>query len=137
MVSRKWLWGWLLPSAVLMGGCENSATAFAVEGREHALILVREQSLPFSEVDQFVLVSRMPFCQRRWRIQPDGSPLTPIRVYAAGDRLWALEQRGRWYLASTEECRVQPWQNPDPARLMGLVGTFAEHDGQIRFTPAK
>jgi hypothetical protein len=134
---HRLLWAAMIPVTMFLAGCENSATAFMIDGREHALILVREQSLPFSEVNQFILVTRMPHCQRRWRIQPDATPLAPIKVYAAGERLWALEQKGRWYLASTEECQVQVWQTPDPARLMGLVGTFTNQEGQIRFTPAK
>lgn len=135
--NSRWRWGLLAVAALGGTGCENSATAYMIEGREHALILVREQRLPFAEIEQFVLVSRMPHCQRRWRIQPDGSPMAPVKVYAAGDRLWALEQKGRWYLASTEDCQVQVWQNPNPSQLLGLVGTFEAREEQPRFTPAK
>ncbi|MFN4021447.1 MAG: hypothetical protein ACK4JZ_01135 [Hydrogenophilus thermoluteolus] len=124
-------------AALVLTGCENSATAYQIEGREHALILVREQRLPFAAIEQFVVVSRLPVCQRRWRIQEDGTPMTPMRVYHAGDLLWALEQKGRWYLATTEDCKVQRWPNPNPQSLGPLVGSFQEKDGQVVFVAAQ
>ena len=49
----------LLP---LLAACENSATAFMVEGKEHALILVREQKVFWTdEVKQAVIAAVAPF----------------------------------------------------------------------------
>lgn len=127
----------LAVAAAFLSGCENSATAYPIDGREHALILVREQRLPFAAIEQFVVTSRLPVCQRRWQIQNDASPMTPMRLYAAGELLWALEQKGRWYLASTEDCKVQRWERPNPEGLGPLVGTFQEKDGQVAFVPAR
>src|SRR5690606_4357299 len=60
----------------------------------------------------------------------------PMKVYEAGDLLWALEQGGRWYLASTEDCRLQAWDKPDPQALGPLVGTFLHREGVLVFEPA-
>ncbi len=132
-VLRNTLLALLLP---LLAACENSATAYSVEGAQHAIILVREQPYFWtSTVNQAVIASRLPECQRRVAIHPDATTLTPMEVYEAGDRLWALHQGERWYLASTERCLVQDWaapvQPPGP-----LVGTFRLEDGAPTFVPA-
>ena len=131
---RTW---WLIPLlATLLAGCENSGVAYMVEGKDHALILVREQKLFWSdEIDQAVVVSRLPDCQRRVAIWP-GSPGGPsMEIYEAGYRLWALNQGRRWYLASTDKCMVQDWNDPPATPPGALVGTFEMRDGQMQFDP--
>ena len=91
----------------VLAGCENSATAYMIDGSQHALILVREQKFFWDdELRQAVVVSRLPACQKRIRIHPGSTELVEMRVYQAGDMLWALQQGARWYLAGTEECRL-------------------------------
>jgi hypothetical protein len=114
--------------------CENSATAYSLETSQHALVLVREQSYFWDrEVKQFVVASRLPHCQRKIRIYPDGTDLTEMEVYEAGDRLWALHQGARWYLASTEKCRVQDWDNKDGKPPGAKVGSFRLEGGVPAF----
>lgn len=127
-------WVWLLCAAPLLAGCENSATAFTVDSSQHALILVREQPYFWtSSVDQALVVSRLPQCQRRVKIHPDATTLTTIEVYSAGDLLWALRQGGRWYLASTATCQVQDWDNQGGEVPGPLVGHFALRNGSPTF----
>lgn len=123
--------------ATLLAGCENSGTAYMVDGKDHALILVREQRFFWSdEIDQAVVVSRLPDCQRRVAIWP-GNPTGPaMDVYEAGYRLWALNQGPRWYLASTDKCMVQDWNDPPVSPPGALVGTFVMRDGEMQFDPA-
>ena len=124
----------LLP---LLAACENSATAFMVEGKEHALILVREQKVFWTdEVKQAVIASRLPNCQKRVTIHPGVRELVDMQVYEAGDRLWALHQGNRWYLAGTEECRLQDWDNPGSQPPGKLIGSFVLKDGAPAFVPA-
>lgn len=114
--------------------CENSATAYSMETSQHALVLVREQSYFWdSEVEQFVVASRLPHCQRKVKIHPGGTELTEMEVYEAGDRLWALHQGSRWYLASTEKCLVQDWSNTDGKPPGAKVGSFRLKDGVPAF----
>ncbi|HRA81259.1 MAG TPA: hypothetical protein PL024_07125 [Thauera sp.] len=124
----------LLP---LLAACENSATAFMVDGKDHALILVREQKVFWSdEVKQALVASRLPKCQKRVTIHPGSTTLVEMRVYEAGERLWALQQGNRWYLASTEVCRVQDWDNAEGRPPGRLVGSFVLKDGASAFVAA-
>lgn len=123
----------LLP---LLAACENSATSMAVESKDHALVLVREQPYFWNdEVKQYIVASRLPVCQRRVKIHPDRAAMTPVSVYEAGHLLWALNQGGRWYLASTEGCQVQDWDNPGGQPPGSAVGSFGQRDGETVFTP--
>ncbi|MDR2881649.1 MAG: hypothetical protein LBV29_07090 [Azoarcus sp.] len=120
----------------LLAACENSATSMMVEDRNHALVLVREQPYFWSnEVVQYIIASRLPDCQRREKIHPGTVAMSPMAVYEAGYLLWALDQGGRWYLASTEECRVQPWDNPGGQPPGPIVGSFEQRNGEVVFIP--
>ena len=121
----------------VLAGCENSATAYMIDGNQHALILVREQKFFWGdELRQAVVVSRLPACQKRIRIHPGSTTLVEMKVYAAGDGLWALHQGARWYLAGTEECRLQDWDNPGNRPPGALAGSFVLKDGAPAFVPA-
>lgn len=124
----------LAVTAPLLSGCENSATAYTIDTSQHALILVREQPYFWtSEVDQYVIASRLPNCQRKVRIHPDGKVLTEIEVFEAGYRMWALRQGARWYLAGTEQCLVQDWANPTGEPPGERIGAFRLRDGKPLF----
>jgi len=122
----------------LLAGCENSATSYKVDsGHHHALVLVREQPYFWRQsVNQFIVVSRLPGCQRKVAIHPDSTTMTPIELYEAGDLLWALRQGERWYLASTERCLVQDWPNPSGEPPGPAVGRFQGAPGGAEFVPA-
>lgn len=127
----------MLLALPVLTACENSATAYTVDTSQHALILVREQPYFWTPtVNQFLIVSRLPYCQRKVRIHPDDKHLTEIEVYEAGPRLWALRQGPRWYLASTEQCQVQDWDNASGEAPGTSVGTFALRDGTPGFLRA-
>ena len=119
-----------------LAACENSATAYMVDGSQHALILVREQPYFWTaDVEQALIVSRLPACQRKVKIHHSSTEMVEVEVYAAGDLLWALRQGGRWYLASTERCLVQDWVN-DGGAPGPLVGHFRLKDGKPAFIAA-
>lgn len=121
----------------LLAACENSAVAYSIEGNKHAITLIREQPYFWDdEVRQFVVAARLPHCQRKVSIHPGRTAMTDIEVFAAGDQMWALHQGPRWYLASTEECRVQDWDNAAGTPPGALVGRFHLKDGSPVFTVA-
>ncbi|MDD2873671.1 MAG: hypothetical protein PHG21_08580 [Azoarcus sp.] len=123
--------------APLLSACENSAVAYSIEGKEHAITLLREQPYFWSdEVTQYVVAARLPKCQRKVRIHPGLTRMTDLEVYEAGYQMWALHQGARWYLASTEECKVQDWDNPDGNPPGVLKGHFHMKDGDPVFSPA-
>lgn len=122
----------------LLVGCENTAVSYSIDGNREAVILVREQPWFWSsEVNQAVIVSRLPACQRRVSIKPGSTQSLKMEVFVAGDRLWALREGPQWYLASTEQCLVQDW-NDAPATPPGkAVGTFLYKDGTVVFEGAE
>lgn len=133
----RWRRGTIVALCALgLAACEDAAIGYRIAGVNHALVLERQQPFPWSEVKQAVVVSRLPQCQRKYPIAPDRAEMTPMKVYEAGDLLWALEQGDHWYLASTEDCRLQPWDKPDPQALGTLVGTFRHRDGVLVFESA-
>ncbi len=137
MMCRRVLFCAIVLVLPLLAACENSATSMAIENKDHALVLIREQPHLWSnEVEQYIVVSRLPDCQRRVKIHPDRTMMTPIAVYEAGHLLWALNQGGRWYLASTEGCQVQDWDNPGGQPPGAFVGGFGQRDGKNVFTSA-
>lgn len=136
MLDRRLL---LLPLVLLgLTGCENSATAYKIEGSEHALMLVREQRYFWSdEIEQAVVVARLPKCQRRVAIWPGSGEGPAMDVFEAGYQLWALQQGRRWYLASTEKCLVQDWADAPASPPGARVGSFRMRDGVMVFEPAQ
>ncbi|MBL8437401.1 MAG: hypothetical protein JNM61_04300 [Zoogloeaceae bacterium] len=127
----------LLGALPLLAACENSAVPFAIDANREALILVREQPYFWSDrLEQAVVASRMPQCQRRVTIKPGSKASLKMEVFEAGSQLWALHQGNNWYLASTEKCLVQDWAAP--AQPPGpLVGTFTLKDGVPAFVPVQ
>ena len=66
---RRWRALAVLMLAPLLVACENSATSYSIAGSQHAMILVREQPYFWDdEVRQFVVVARLPHCQKQQRL---------------------------------------------------------------------
>ena len=63
----------ILAAVPLLAACEYEGAAYLIEGKDHSISLVREQRWFWSsEVEQAVVVSRMPTCMRRHDIKPGG-----------------------------------------------------------------
>lgn len=61
----------ILAAVPLLAACEYEGAAYLIEGKDHSISLVREQRWFWSsEVEQAVVVSRMPTCMRRHEIRP-------------------------------------------------------------------
>lgn len=130
----------LLPAllAFTLSACENAAAPYMIDGAAHAITLVREQRwFCSSEVEQALVVSKMPNCQRRFAIRSGTTDSLKIEVFIAGDELWAFRDGRYWYLASPEKCRVQEWIDP-PATPPGReIGVFVMRDGGVVFEPVQ
>ena len=127
----------LLAASLALTGCENAAAPFMIDGQEHAISLIREQRYFWSdEVEQSLVVSRLPRCQRRYPIIPGNPDSVSIEVFEAGTLLWAFRLGELWYLVSTEQCLIQEWEDA-PAEPPGRrVGEFTRSDGQLVFEVA-
>jgi hypothetical protein len=127
----------LLAVLPFLAACENGAVSMMIDGRTHAVVLVREQHYFWNDtVEQSIIASRLPDCQRKVKIHPGRTAMTPIEVYEAGEMLWALRQGNQWYLVSTGECRVQDWNKPGDQSPGHAMGRFELRDDKIVFTPA-
>ena len=129
----------ILAAVPFLAACENEGIAFLIGGsKDESLSLLREQRWFWSdEVEQAIVVSRMPTCLRRHEIRPGVAGSVKVEVYEAGDYMWALKQGKNWYLAGTEKCEFQRWKDA-PAEPPGkLVGTFTRKNDKLEFVPAE
>jgi hypothetical protein len=108
-----------------------------IDGQDHAISLIREQRYFWSgEVEQSLVVSRLPKCQRRYPIEAGTTGDVRIEVFEAGTLLWAFRQGSTWYLAGTEKCLLQPWPDAPPTPPGREVGSFVRVEGELAFVPA-
>lgn len=127
----------LAVATMALMGCENSAAPFMIDGSQHAISLIREQRYFWSsEVEQAMVVSRLPKCQRRYPIEPGTKDSVRIDVFEAGSLLWAFRQGSKWYLAGTEKCLLQEWADAPSEPPGREVGSFTRVDGELAFVPA-
>ena len=128
----------VLVAVPLLAACEYEGTAFLIDGKDQSITLVREQRWFWSdEVEQAVVVSRMPTCMRRHNIKSGVTGSVKMEVYEAGDSLWALKQGKNWYLVGTENCELQRWKDAPDEPPGKLAGTFSRKSGQLEFIPAE
>lgn len=123
-------------AASLLAGCENDAASYQIDGKEHALILMRDQRYFWSDNTELnVVVSRLPDCQRRYPLNSAPLPKAQLSVYEVAPTQYQLQQGDHWYLADTGGCTLQPMEAaPDaPGKL---IGTFDRKDDRLRFIPA-
>lgn len=124
--------------SLLLSGCENNATAYEIEGRNHAISLFREQPYPYSkEVKQAIVVSRFPSCQRRYKILPGTQKGPRMELWQLQDQLFVASQGRNWYVIGTEKClvqRMEPTGDTPPGRLLGR---FELKEGVLAFVPER
>lgn len=127
----------VLAAVPLLCACENEGIAFLINGKEESITLLREQQWFWSDqVNQAIVVSRMPTCLRRHEIKPGTAGSVKIEVYEAGYMLWALKQGRNWYLASTEKCEFQRWKEAPTEPPGRLAGTFTRKNDRLEFIEA-
>lgn len=132
-------WGALAASLALTG-CENNAASYEIDNdKNHSISLLREQSIAWvGDVQQRFVVSRFPVCQRRFTVDPSGPKMKRIEIYEVRPRLYAAQQGDTWYALTTEDCRVQKFDQPPPVIPPGrLVGAFQKKDGDLIFKPVE
>ena len=130
------LLAWLpLLLLVPLTGCENSGVSYMIEGdNNHSISLLREQNLPWGEVEQQLVPARYPVCQRRVAINTDTKRFTEMKLYQNDTRLFVANQGSNWWAVGTEACKVQKFDAP-PADPGDLVGSFQKKGGKIVFVP--
>lgn len=121
-----------------LGGCINDAASLQIDGKEHSLTVVREQGLPWEKrVDLYVVVARMPDCQRRHRLKSSGISASAVDVYSPEIGTYYLQQGGRTYSVETSTCEGFRELNEPPTTGLGpKIGTFRTVSGEYRFVDA-
>ena len=122
-------------AATLLAGCENDAASYQIDGKEHALILMRDQRYFWSDnTDLKVVVARLPDCQRRYDLNSAPLPKAQMSIYEVTQTQYQLQQGDHWYVADTGGWTLQPLDGaPDvPGKLLG---TFDRKDDRLRFIP--
>lgn len=129
----------LLPILPLLAGCENDAASMMIDGKDHAISFVREQSIPWvGSVEQRFVVSRFPVCQRRYTVEPGLKDLPQVALYEVQPRLYVAQLGKEMYALGTEACVLQKFKPEDrPEKIPGrLLGSFQKKDDKLVFVAA-
>ncbi|MDD5296668.1 MAG: hypothetical protein PHU46_07125 [Rhodocyclaceae bacterium] len=123
----------VLAAGALLSGCENDAASFMLDGKDHALTLLREQPYFWSDnANLELVVARLPDCQRRLPMKPAPLPQAQVSIYEVVPTQYQVQQGKNWYLAETQGCTLQTLSAP-PETPGKLLGTFDRKDGKLRF----
>jgi hypothetical protein len=127
----------LLPLVALplLGGCINDAASLHIDGKDHSLSVMREQKWPWEKrVELFVVVSRMPDCQRRHHLKSSSIGSSTVEVFSSGADSFHLQQGDRLYFVETNTCEgFRELAEPPTTGLGQKMGTFTESAGEFRF----
>lgn len=119
-----------------LSGCENDAASYQIDGKDHALVLIREQKFFWDDgVDQALVVNRMPDCQRRSFLKKGTAGALKMEVYEMRPGIYALRQGKQWYLANTSDCEVNKADAPTSGVPGKLLGAFMYREEKLRFVP--
>ncbi len=127
----------LLPLVMLfLAGCKKEPAGFLIDGGDHSLTVERNKPYFWSsgwELD--LIIARHPECQRRHPLRKAGERVR-VDLYRSADGVFILNQGKRWYVAETQQCRMQEFEAA-PAEPGELLGAFRERDGAFVFVPGK
>ena len=125
----------VLALGAALAGCGSTDMAsMPIQGSDHSLTLVREKPYAWSAGwDLAVVVTRMPDCQRRHHLKHMGDGTFKIEVFRTEQARWVLHQGKRWYIADTEGCLLQQFEEK-PGDPGTLVGVFGDKAGELKFT---
>lgn len=125
----------ILLLATLLAGCTKEPAGFMIEGGNHSLTVERNKPYFWSdgwELD--LIVTRYPECQRRHPLKKAGERVR-VDLYRTPAGAFILNQNKRWYVAETQDCRMQQFDAapPEPGELLG---TFRVKNDSFQFVPA-
>lgn len=127
----------LLPVIALpvLTGCVNDAASLQIDGKDHSLTVVREQRLPWEKrVELFVVVARMPDCQRRHHMKASTISASTVDVFSPDVGTYYLQQGARTYAVETGTCEAFRELSEAPETGLGArIGSFKSVNGEYRF----
>ncbi len=119
--------------ALLLAGCVNDSASYYIDGRDHALTLLRAQDYFWSDDVTLTLVAaRLPDCQRRHTLLPVSASTVQIDVFANPEtRSWTLRSSTALWRVDNETCDISVGKlNDAPGQR---VGSFKVRDDKLRF----
>ena len=123
----------LIPTmALLLAGCVNDSASYYIDGRDHALTLLRAQKYFWSDAATLTLViARLPDCQRRHELTLAPAASVDIDVFADADASWTLRSKSTLWRVDTATCAISAAAPTDT--LGERVGSFKVVDQRLRF----
>lgn len=123
-----------LMAVVMLAGCESEQAAFSMEDRNHAITILREKMFPWSsEYDTYVVVSRLPQCQRKYPLK--ASSKGSLELYAgSGERQFFFSQGKNWYFAETDSCGSERLE--EEPKVGEPIGSYRDKDGSFKWVAA-
>ncbi|MBL8502422.1 MAG: hypothetical protein JNL78_03200 [Rhodocyclaceae bacterium] len=133
---------YLLPAALLLGGCLNDTASLRLGANDHALTLQARQPYFWSQaVELEAVMSRQPDCHRRSRLDKVTLSEVTVDVFRpeAGEYaepILILRQGANAYAVSTANCELQKFKAP-PAKPGTRLGTFQrEGEKKLKYVAA-
>ncbi len=126
---------------LLLAGCVNESATYYLDGRERSLTLQAKQPWFWDQrVDLELVISRLPDCQRRSRLDPAMPAEIALEVFRpeAGEfaePILILRQGGRHYALGLPNCELQAFKEV-PQKPGALLGTFRVEGRRLRFNAA-
>jgi hypothetical protein len=122
---------------LLLSACTNDGASYSMDSGRQTLSVVRENNRFWEkQANFFVIVSRLPDCQRRHAIQR-AAMKTHVELWQPGANTFVLRLGRRMYVAENRTCEGFARLEEEPPGGLGLLlGTFGESKGQFIFAPA-
>jgi hypothetical protein len=118
----------------LLAGCKKEPAGFMIDGGNHSLTVERNKPYFWSdgwELD--LIVTRFPECQRRHPLKKAGEKMR-VDLYRAPTGAFILNQGKRWYVAQTQDCRMQQFAE-EPPEPGDYLGSFRVKNDVFAFVP--
>jgi hypothetical protein len=124
-------------AVVFLSACTDDGASSMDDERTYSVSLVREQPYFWeSKVNYFVVIARVPFCQRK-HFMMLGNPLAKTELWAMGGGTFLLRQSNKMFVTESRTCEGFAPLAEVPEQGMGmLLGTFQEKEGVFRYKPA-
>ena len=124
----------MLLLTLLVAACAKEPAGFEIDGGNHSLTVERNKPYFWSsgwELD--LIVTRYPECQRRYALKKAGEKVR-VDLYRTPTGAYILNQGKHWYVAETQTCRMQQFEEPPP-EPGELIGSFRAKNGTFTFVP--
>lgn len=126
----------ILLSALLLGACGDTQTAYVSEGdSRQSLSVIREQAYLGGPWRTTLVAAAVPQCQRRYSIEEAAGRQFAIAVHRPAPGMFILDAGQRWYVVELPTCSFQPYKTPPP-EPGERAGGFEIRDGTLRYVAA-